>query len=70
MASKVPNAAFEVEQADLLHGVGAIAGILDLTERQARHHVAEGRIQTFRLGARICGRRSSLLRWLEAQETS
>ena len=53
---------------DLLYGVAAIAAHLGLTDRQTRHNIDEGRLPTFRMGAIICARKSSLLRWMEGQE--
>lgn len=58
----------ELDQADLLHGMPAIAAFLGLNERQARHLDATNDMPTFRLGGRICARRSTLRTWLASLE--
>ena len=58
---------------DLLRGADAIAEFL-LGDRRERRRVyyltgeARGRLPHFRLGAIICARKSTLLRWIEAHE--
>ncbi len=68
MSKQIEPAAREDGGADLLYGAPAIAAHLGLRVRQARHQIDEGRIPTFRIGAIICARKSSLLRWFEDQE--
>ncbi len=58
-----------VTNGDLLYGVPAIADFLGLRVRQARHQCETGRVPTFKLGQIICGRRSTLWRWLAEQES-
>ena len=58
-----------VRAGDLLYGVSAIAKFLGVEVRQARHQCESGRLPTFKLGQIICGRRSTLWRWLAEQET-
>ncbi len=70
MTTEMKTVASASKHSDLLHGVAAIAKFLNLRERQARHHIAEGRIPTFTLGRRVCARKSSLLRWLDEQEAA
>ncbi len=65
---QVKNSTPEEQQVDLLYGVPAISEYLGLTEHQARHNIDKGRIPTFRMGAIICARKSSLVSWLEDQE--
>ena len=69
MMNEVKQSASEDEPADLLYGVPAIADYLGLTQHQARHNIDKGRIPTFRMGAIICARKSSLVRWLDEQES-
>ena len=59
-----------VTNGDLLYGVPAIADFLGLRVRQARHQCETGRVPTFKLGQIICGRRSTLWRWLAEQESN
>ncbi len=56
-----------MQNPDLLSGVRAIGEALGLTEDQADHLIRAGRIPTFRLGKRLCSRRSVLNGWLDAQ---
>lgn len=62
----------ELNSADLLYGVAAIATFLGLTRPQAQHRIDAGDIPTFRMGGRsrgtICARRSSLRSWLAGLE--
>ena len=58
---------------DLLQGADAIAEFLFGDRRQRRRVYyltgeARGRLPHFRLGAIICARKSTLLRWIEAHE--
>lgn len=54
---------------DLIFGAEKIAKALGLTRRQVYHAAASGYIPSFRIGATICARRSTLLSWIEDQET-
>lgn len=58
---------------DLLRGAEAIAAFLfgDPSQRRRVYHLtadARRRMPHFKLGAIICARKSTLLRWIEAQE--
>ncbi len=54
--------------ADLLYGMPAIAEHLGLTEPQGYHLAAKGSLPTFKVGRKVCARRSSLDAWLAKQE--
>lgn len=56
------------DDADLLYGVGLIAAHLKLTPAQVYHLVAEGRLPSFKIGGRVCARRSSIAQWLADME--
>ena len=58
----------EVVSGDLLYGTRAIAEFLGMTMKQCEHRIQEGRIPTFRIGQTHCSRRSTMARWLDAQE--
>ena len=70
MPSTSADSSAESAISDLLYGVPAIAAFLGFRERQARHHIEEGRIPTFRMGSIICSRRSVLNAWLDNQLVS
>lgn len=53
---------------DLLIGAKAVAKSLGITPRQLYHLIEKGLIPTFRLGASVAARRSSLTKWMEEQE--
>lgn len=53
---------------DVLDGAKAIGDFLGLTDRQVFHAVERGHLPVVRLGTKIMARRSTLLRWFEAQE--
>lgn len=58
---------------DLLHGAEAIAAFLFGDKRQRRkvYHLAETRqLPHFRMGAKLCARKSRLLTWIEEQENT
>lgn len=55
---------------DLLQGANSIAKFMGVTRRQAYHFVADGRIPTFRIGAIICARKSTILNWIAQQEAA
>lgn len=56
--------------ADLLYGVKAIAGHLQLTEKQVYHLHDKGELPTFKVGATVCARRSTLAKHFAAQESA
>jgi hypothetical protein len=56
---------------DLLRGADEIAGYLygDSTQRRKVYHLAEtSRLPVFRLGSKLCARRSILIAWIASQE--
>ena len=56
---------------DLLQGADQIAHFLfgDRARRRRVYHLAENsRLPVFRIGALLCGRKSSLLAWIAEQE--
>ena len=53
---------------DLLMGAKAIGSHLGITQRQTYRLVYDEIIPTFKLGGTVAARRSSLSKWLEAQE--
>jgi hypothetical protein len=56
---------------DLLQGANQIAHFLfgDPARRRRVYHLAENsRLPVFRIGALLCGRKSSLLAWIAEQE--
>ena len=58
---------------DLLRGADEIAGFMfgDPAERRKIYHLAENsRLPVFRLGALLCARKSTLLTWIEEQESA
>lgn len=56
------------EAGDLLYGVPAIAGHLNLTARKVYHLHAAGRLPTFKIGGKVCARRSGLDQFFASQE--
>ena len=55
---------------DLLSGVEAIANHLNMTRRQIYHLHETGELPTFKLGAKVCARRSTLAKHFAAQEAA
>ncbi len=53
---------------DILKGADAIGAFLGLSRRQAYHAVSAGHLPTFKIGAIICARKSTLTGWIAAQE--
>jgi hypothetical protein len=53
---------------DLLDGADAIASFLGVTRRRVYHLVGTSNFPAFRMGAKICARRSVLRGWVEEQE--
>lgn len=56
------------ERADLLCGAGAIATYLGLTETQVRNLIRTAVLPTFKLGNKLCARRSMLDELLAQRE--
>lgn len=56
------------QSGDLLIGAKAIGQALGITRRQVFHLQEKKLIPTFRLGASVAARRSTLMRWLAEQE--
>lgn len=54
---------------DLLDGAEAIARFLGLNRRQVYNLTTTSRLPHFRMAGRLYGRKSTLLRWIEEQET-
>lgn len=50
----------ENRPADLLYGVPAIAEYLNMKDQQVYHLAAIGRLPTFKVGRKVCARKSSL----------
>jgi len=53
---------------DLLYGVEQIADHLKMTRRQVYHLHDQGHLPTFKIGGKVCARRSTLAKHFEAQE--
>lgn len=54
---------------DLLVGAVAISAYCGLTRWQVYKAIRRGDLPIFKLGALVCARRSTLLRWIEAKES-
>lgn len=54
---------------DLVVGAAAIARYLGMTRRQIYAHAERGNLPYFKLGATICLRKSTFLRWMSEKET-
>jgi hypothetical protein len=52
----------------LLYGAKSIAAFLGIRERQVRHMIEAGHIPTFKIGAVVAARRSTLAAWLDELE--
>ncbi len=55
---------------DLLYGVAAIATHLGMTHKQVYHLHDKGELPTFKTGAIVCARRSTLAKHFAAQEAA
>ena len=55
---------------DLLYGVPAIAAHLDMTQPQVYHLHNKGELPTFKIGGKVCARRSTLAKHFAAQEAA
>jgi excisionase family DNA binding protein len=64
-----PDAAPE-RGADLLYGVPAIAEFMSLSDRQIYYLIERGNLPSFKIGGRVCARRSTLATWLAEQEAA
>jgi hypothetical protein len=56
---------------DLIEGADSLAEFIygSRKERRKVYHLAEkGELPLFRLGAKICGRKSAILQWIAEQE--
>lgn len=53
---------------DLMTGIAAIAAHLGWTERQVKHQASTGELPTFKVGAFVCARRSTLAKHFAALE--
>lgn len=56
------------DQIDLLSGAEAIAAFIGVKPRRIYHLAETQRLPIFRMGATICARRSTLVRWIEEME--
>lgn len=57
-------------ETDLLYGVEHIAKHLQMTRRQVYHLHDQGHLPTFKIGGKVCARRSALAKHFAAQEAS
>lgn len=60
---------------DLMTGAEAIAKFMfgdasDTNKRRVYHAADKLGLPTFRIGATLCARRTTILRWIEAQESA
>ncbi len=56
--------------ADLLFGAKAIADFLGINQRQTYRLIYDSVLPSFKLGGTVAARRSSLTKWLAAQEAA
>ena len=68
LADVMPAAVVETLSADLLHGADEIRKFTGLDRRSVYNLAQTSRIPVFRMGAVICARKSTLLRWIAEQE--
>lgn len=59
-----------VPESDLLHGVKAIAGHLNMTTKQVYHLHGNSQLPTFKIGKTVCARRSTLAKHFAEQEAA
>ena len=64
------NDARHPTEPDLLYGVARIAEHLKMTTRQVYHLHDQALLPTFKLGGKVCARRSSLAKHFAAQEAA
>jgi hypothetical protein len=53
---------------DLLSGAESIAAFLGIKPRRVYHLAETQRLPVFRLGATLCARKSTLVKWIERME--
>lgn len=53
---------------DLLSGAEDIAAFMGIKPRRVYHLAENNQLPVFRLGATICARRSTIIRWIEEME--
>ncbi|MCT8003282.1 helix-turn-helix domain-containing protein [Sphingomonas sanguinis] len=59
-----------MSETDLLYGVDQIAEHLKMTRRQVYHLHDQGHLPTFKIGGKVCARRSTLAKHFAAQEAA
>jgi excisionase family DNA binding protein len=57
-----------IEELELLTGADEIAAFIGVKARRIYHLAETKRLPVFRLGATLCARRSTLVRWIEEME--
>lgn len=62
------NDVSQTDESDLLYGVDQIAEHLKMKRRQVYHLHDQGNLPTFKIGGKVCARRSTLAKHFEAQE--
>ncbi|MDH2091130.1 DNA-binding protein [Rhizobium pusense] len=60
----------EIHEPDLLYGAPAIAAHMGLTQRTVYHLHECGEFPTFKIGGKVCARRSTINNWLAEIEQS
>jgi excisionase family DNA binding protein len=58
------------EISDLLYGAASIAAFLNIRQRQAYHLIESYGLPTFKVGGKVCARRSTLNQWAADRETA
>ena len=53
---------------DLLYGAPAMADFIGITERQVRHRCDTDQLPHFKIGKTLCGRKTTIGRWLDESE--
>ena len=66
----IPSNDNDNQAGDLLIGAKAIGEALGITRRQVFHLIEKSLLPTFRLGASVAARRSTLMKWLTEQEAA
>lgn len=56
------------DELDLLTGADAIAAFMRVKPRRIYHLAETKQLPVFRMGATLCARRSTLVRWIEEME--
>lgn len=64
------DATSDDDRSDLIYGMPAIAAFLNIRTRQAYHLDERGDLPAFRLGGKVCARKTTLRDWLAAQEAA